>query len=66
MKNYKFIKRIELTATGEEVTYWTEIDGLYISGSTSTDESVAKNIFNEIVKKNVPARRTETLIELNA
>lgn len=65
MKNIKLIKETVQTATGEETTYWTTIDDVYISGSTSSDRAEAEAIYNKLVLINAPVKIRETVLEIN-
>ena len=66
MKNYKLKKN----KIGESVIYYTEVDGLYVGGSSSFDLNVATELFNNYVRNGVKlpneTSQTETVIELNA
>jgi hypothetical protein len=47
---FELIEERELTAEGMKTTYYTEMDGSYVSNSLSSNKDTAQATFNELVK----------------
>ena len=62
-KKICLIKTVELTKEGWETRYHTEVDGCYISNSSSEVQEKADLFFKKVLENNGATKRKEILRE---